>query len=78
MHAHAYMRVYACFSLAYETPALAVDLLTDLQYADLIREQHPVAEWNRILLAIKEGGIENESEFNEIKFLATRKPAFRK
>jgi hypothetical protein len=41
--------------VAYETPALAVDLLTDLQYADLIREQHPVADWNRILLAIKGG-----------------------
>jgi hypothetical protein len=40
---------------AYETPDLAVDLLTDLQYADHIREQHPVAEWNHILLAIKEG-----------------------
>jgi hypothetical protein len=38
---------------AYETPALAVDLLTDPQYADLIREQHPVAEWNHILLVIK-------------------------
>jgi hypothetical protein len=45
---------------AYETPALAVDLLTNLQYADLIREQHPVAEWNRILLAIKEENFENE------------------
>jgi hypothetical protein len=55
-----------------------VDLLTDLQYADLVREQHPVAEWNRILLVIKEGNFENESEFNEIKLRATRKPAFRK
>jgi hypothetical protein len=49
---------------AYETPALDVDFLTDLQYDDLIREQHPIAEWNRILLAIKEGNFENESEFN--------------
>jgi hypothetical protein len=40
---------------AYETPALAVDLLTDLHYADLIRDQHPIAEWNRILLEINEG-----------------------
>jgi hypothetical protein len=63
---------------AYDNPALAVDLLTDLQYADLIREQHPVAEWNRILLAIKEGNFENKSEFNDIKLRATRKPAFSK
>jgi hypothetical protein len=62
----------------YETLALAVDLLTDLQYADLIRDQHPVVEWNRILLAIKEGNFENESEFNEIKLRATREPAFSK
>jgi hypothetical protein len=64
---------------AYETSALVVDLLTDLQYADLIRYQHPIAEWNRILLAIKEGNFENESELNEIKLRATtRKPAFSK
>jgi hypothetical protein len=63
---------------AYETPALAVDLLTDLQYADLIQEQHRVVEWNHILLAIKEGNFENKSEFNEIKLRATRKPAFSK
>jgi hypothetical protein len=63
---------------AYETPALPVDLITDLQYADLIREQHPVAEWNQILLAIKEGNFENESDFNKIKLRAARKPAFRK
>jgi hypothetical protein len=63
---------------AYETPALVLDLLMDLQYADLIREQHPVAEWHRILLAIKEGNLENESEFNQIKLRAARKPAFSK
>jgi hypothetical protein len=63
---------------AYETPALAMDLLTDLQYADRNREQHPVAEWNRILLAINEVNFEDESEFNEIKLRAIRKPAFGK
>jgi hypothetical protein len=51
---------------AYEAPALVVDLFTDFQYAALIREQHYVGEWNHILLAIREGGLENESEFNEI------------
>jgi hypothetical protein len=63
---------------AYETPALPVDLLTDLQYADLIREQHPVAEWNRILLAIKQGDFEKESEFSKIKLRAARESAFSK
>jgi hypothetical protein len=43
----------------YEAPTLAVDLLTDLHYATLIREHHSAGEWNRILLAIKEGGFEN-------------------
>jgi hypothetical protein len=63
---------------AYKTPALVVDLLTDLQYADLIQDQHPVAEWNHILLDIKEGHFENKSEFNEIKLRATRKPVLSK
>jgi hypothetical protein len=63
---------------AYETPAVAVDFLADLQYDNLIRDQHPVAEWNRILLANKEGNFENESEFNKIELWATRKPAFSK
>jgi hypothetical protein len=63
---------------AYKTPALALDLFTDLQYADLIREQHHVAEWNRSLLAIKEGNLKNESEFNEINLWATSKLAFSK
>jgi hypothetical protein len=49
-----------------------------LQYAALIREQHPVAEWNHILLEIKEGNFEKESEFNEIKLQTMRKPAFSK
>jgi hypothetical protein len=35
-------------------------------------------ECNHILLAIKEGDFENESEFNEIKLRATRKPDFSK
>jgi hypothetical protein len=29
---------------AYETPAMAVDFLTDLQYAAFVQEQHHVAE----------------------------------
>jgi hypothetical protein len=63
---------------AHEAPALVVDFLTDLQYAALIREQHYVGEWNSILLSIKEGNFKNESEFNEIKLRATRKPALGK
>jgi hypothetical protein len=38
---------------AYEAPSLAVASLTLAQYEDLTQEQHPVTDWNRIILAIK-------------------------
>jgi hypothetical protein len=45
---------------AYEAPALAVTNLSEKQYAELTQEQHPVNDWNRIILAIKAGQFENE------------------
>jgi hypothetical protein len=50
-----------------EAPDLEVATLTGLQYADLTREQHPVSERNRILLAIQEGKFENEIYVDEDK-----------
>jgi hypothetical protein len=52
---------------AYEAPALAVTTLTDKQFGKLTQEQHPVNDWNRIILDIKAGRFENESEYKEIK-----------
>jgi hypothetical protein len=40
---------------AYEALALAVANLSEKHYAELTQEQHPVNDWNRIILAIKAG-----------------------
>jgi hypothetical protein len=42
---------------AYDGAALAVASLTEIQYVELTQEQHPVNEWNRILLAIQAGSL---------------------
>jgi hypothetical protein len=52
---------------AYEDPALAVARLTLAHYEDITQEQHPVADWNRIILAIKAGKFDTEKEYEEIK-----------
>jgi hypothetical protein len=41
-----------------------------------MQEQHPVNDWNRIILAIKAGRFENESEYEEIKQCASKKSVF--
>jgi hypothetical protein len=51
----------------YEALALAVASLTLAQYEDLTQEQHPVTDWNRIILAIKAGNFDTEKENEEIK-----------
>jgi hypothetical protein len=60
----------------YEAPALAVRSLTDMQYAELTQEQHPVNDWNRIILAISAGRFDNELEYEGIKQRASKKSAF--
>jgi hypothetical protein len=47
---------------AYEDPALVVANLTEKQFGELTQEQHPVNDWNRIILAINAGRFENEME----------------
>jgi hypothetical protein len=61
---------------AYEAPALAVASLTPAQYEDLTQEQHPVTDWNRIMLAIKAGKFDTEKEYEEIKLRASKKSVF--
>jgi hypothetical protein len=61
---------------AYEAPALAVANLTDKQFRELTQENHPVNDWNRIILAIKAGRFENESKYEEIKQRASKNIAF--
>jgi hypothetical protein len=52
---------------AYEAPALVVTTLTDKQFGELTQEQHPVNDWNRIILAMKARRFENEPQYEEIK-----------
>jgi hypothetical protein len=61
---------------AYEDPALAVANLSEKQYAELTQEQHPVNDWNIIILAIKAGQFENEFEYEEVKQRASKKSVF--
>jgi hypothetical protein len=50
--------------------------LSEKQYAELTQEQHPVNDWNRIILAIKAGKFENEFEYEEVKQRASKKSVF--
>jgi hypothetical protein len=43
-----------------------VETLTEKQFGELTQEQHPVNDWNRIILAIKAGRFENELEYEDI------------
>jgi hypothetical protein len=61
---------------AYDALALAVVNLTDMQYAKLTQEYHPVNDWNQIILAIKAGRFDNELEYEEIKQRAIKKCVF--
>jgi hypothetical protein len=46
----------------YEWPALNVASLIEKQYAELMQDQHPVNEWNMILLASWAGRFDNALE----------------
>jgi hypothetical protein len=61
---------------AYEATAFLVASLTVAQYEDLTQEQHPVTDWNRIILAIKAGKVDTEKEYEEIKLRASKKSVF--
>jgi hypothetical protein len=58
---------------AYEAPALEVACISEKHYAELTQEQHPVNDWNRIIVAIKAGKFENEFEYEEVKQRASKK-----
>jgi hypothetical protein len=61
---------------AYEAPDLSVASLTSAQYEDLTQEQHPVIDWNRIILAIKAARFDTEKEYEDIKLRASKKSVF--
>jgi hypothetical protein len=61
---------------AYEAPALAAASLTSAQYEDLTQEQHPVADWNRIILAINAVKFDTEKDYEEIKLRASKNRIF--
>jgi hypothetical protein len=62
---------------AYEALALSVASLTLAQYEDITQEEHPVTDWNRIILAIKAGKFDTEKVYEEIKLQASKKSVFR-
>jgi hypothetical protein len=55
---------------------LAAENLTETQYAKLTQEQHPVTDWNQIILAIKVGRFDTGTEYKEIKLRAGKKSVF--
>jgi hypothetical protein len=61
---------------AYEALDLAVANLMKIQYDELTQEQHPVNEWNRIILAIKADRFDNDLEYEEFKHRASKKSVF--
>jgi hypothetical protein len=61
---------------SYEDPALAMATLAEKQFVELTQEQHPVIDWNRIILAIKARRFKNESESEEIKQRANNRSLF--
>jgi hypothetical protein len=65
---------------AYQTPCVKVSQLSQSQYAPLVREQHSVSDWNRILFALNQSNCEDDMEFEEVKTRAANKlgsiPAF--
>jgi hypothetical protein len=58
---------------AYREPSLPITKLNISQYESLMRERHEVADWNRILTAIKVVQFEDEAEFKEVKARAAKK-----
>jgi hypothetical protein len=58
---------------AYRDPSLPISKLNTSQYDSLMQERHEVAEWNRILTAVKVVRFEDEDELEEVKARATRK-----
>jgi hypothetical protein len=50
--------------------------LTEAQYLELTQKQHPVTDWNRIILDIKAGIFYTEKECENIKLRASKKSVF--
>jgi hypothetical protein len=54
-----------------------VSQLSQSQYKKMTREQHSVADWNRILFALNQVGCEDDVEIEEVKKLAANKSGSR-
>jgi hypothetical protein len=57
----------------YREPSLPTSKLNQVQYDTLLQERHDVADWNRILTAIKVVRFDDEAEFQEVKTRAAKK-----
>jgi hypothetical protein len=58
---------------AYREPSLPTSKLNQVQYETLLQERHDVADWNRILTAVKVARFDDEAEFQEVKTRAAKK-----
>jgi hypothetical protein len=58
---------------AYLDPSLPTSKLNQVQYDTLLQERHDVADWNRILTAVKVVRFADEAEFQEVKTRAAKK-----
>jgi hypothetical protein len=61
---------------AYEAPDSTVANLTEMQHAELTQEQHPLNDWNRVILATKAGRFDTDLEYDEIKQRASKNSVF--
>jgi hypothetical protein len=59
--------------VAYREPSLPTSKLNQVQYETLLQEGHDVADWNRILTAVKVLRFDDEAELQEVKTRAAKK-----
>jgi hypothetical protein len=52
---------------AYREPSLPTSKLNQVQYETLLKERRDVADWNRILTAVKVVRFDDDAEFQEVK-----------
>jgi hypothetical protein len=58
---------------SYREPSLPTSKLNQVQYETLLQERHGVADWNRIITAVKVVRFDDEAKFHEVKQRAAKK-----
>jgi hypothetical protein len=63
----------ATIFVAYREPSLPTSKLNQVQYETLLQERNDVADWNRILTAVKVVRFDDDAEFHEVKTRTAQK-----